>query len=43
MFSIYTTYIFSVLKTQQFNPPISKFSRPCNEFRSVWSMFPCNT
>jgi len=26
----------------QSNPPISKFNRPCNEFTSVWWMFPCN-
>ena len=23
-------------------PPISKFNRLCNEFTSVWSMFPSN-
>ena len=27
----------------QSNTPISKLCRPCNEFTSVWSMFPCNT
>ena len=35
--------IFSVVITQQFNPPISQFSRPYNEIRSVCSMFSCNT
>ena len=24
-------------------PPILQFSRPCNKFTSVWSMFLCNT
>jgi len=35
--------IFSVVITQQFNPPISQFSRPYYEIRSVWSMVSCNT
>jgi len=34
---------YSVVITWQSNPPISKSSRPCNEFKSVWSMFLCNT
>jgi len=28
--------------TRPSNPPISKFSRPCNEFTSFCSMFLCN-
>jgi len=32
-----------VVITRQSNPPISKFSRTCNEFTNVWSMFPYNT
>ena len=32
----------SIVITQQSNPPISQFNNPCNEFMSVWSMFPCN-
>ena len=35
--------IYSAVITRQSNPPISKFSRPCNEIMSVWSMFLCNT
>ena len=35
--------IYSVVITWQPNPPISQFSRLCNKFTSVWSMFPCNT
>ena len=31
-----------LLQHDKSNPPISKFSRPCNEFTGVWSMFPCN-
>ena len=27
--------------THQSNTPISRFSRPCNELKSVWSMFSC--
>jgi len=34
---------YTVVITQQSNPPISQFSRPYNEFMSFWSMFPCNT
>jgi len=37
-----TRDINSVVTTWQ-SQPISKFSRHCNEFMSVWSMFPCNT
>ena len=28
--------------TRTSNPPISQFSRPCNEFMRVWWMFPYN-
>ena len=38
-----TRNTYSVVMTQQFNPSISKFSTPCHEFTSVWSMFPYNT
>jgi len=31
-----------VVITRQSNPSISKFSRPYNEFKSIWSMFSCN-
>ena len=34
--------IDSVVITRQSNPPISKFNKLCNEFMSVWLMFPCN-
>ena len=34
--------IYSVVITQQSNPPISQFSRPCDKFTSVWSMFVYN-
>ena len=37
-----TRDIYSVVITLQSNPPVSKFSSLCNEFSSVWSMFPCN-
>jgi len=37
-----TQGIYSVVITHQSNPPVSKFSSLCNEFSSVWSMFPCN-
>ena len=42
---VYTmdTVLYSAVITRQSNPPISKFSRPCNEIMSVWSMFLCNT
>jgi len=36
-YKIYPPFVM----TQQCNPPISHFSRPCNEFQSVWSMLPC--
>jgi len=41
---VYTmdTYICPVVKTRPPNPPIKKFSSPCNEFMSVWSMFTNN-
>jgi len=33
---LYSEHVFcSVVITRQFNPPISKFSSPCNEFTSV--------
>ena len=34
---------YSCVTTLHSNPPISKCNRRCNEFTSVWSMFPCNT
>jgi len=34
--------IFSVVITQQFNPPIYQFNSRCNEFMGVWSVFTCN-
>ena len=37
-----TCVIYFVVITRQSKPPISKCSRQCNEFTSVWSMFPCN-
>ena len=36
-------YMYSVVITLQSNPPISQFSRPCNELTSVCLMLPCNT
>jgi len=39
----WTRVLYSVVITWQSIPPISKLSRPCNEFTSVWSMFKCNT
>jgi len=38
----WTRVLYSVVITRPPYPPISQFSRPCNEFTSVWSMFPCN-
>ena len=38
----WTCVLYSVVITLQSNPPISEVSRTCNEFTSVWSMFPCN-
>ena len=38
----WTRNIYSVLKTRQSNPSVSKFSRWYNEFTSVQSVFPCN-
>jgi len=35
--------LYSVVLTQQSNPPISQFNSPCNVFTSVWSMFVYNT
>ena len=34
--------LYSVVITQQSNPPISQFNSPCNEFTSFWSMFVYN-
>ena len=34
----WTCVLYSVVITGQCNPPISKYSNPCNEFKSVWSM-----
>jgi len=33
--------LYSIVLTRQYNPPISQFNRPYNEFTSVWSMFVC--
>jgi len=43
MLHVYSTTrdIYSIVTTRQSNPPISKCSRPCNQFTSVWSMFQC--
>ena len=38
-----TSVLYSVVITPQSNPPFSEFNRPCNEFLSVWSVFPNNT
>jgi len=43
MFIQWTRVIYSVVISQQSNPPITQFSRQCNEFTSVWSMFSYNT
>jgi len=40
MFYQWTRVIYSVVITRQANPPILRFSRLCNEFMCVWSMFP---
>jgi len=44
MLHVYTMKqdIYTGVITRQANPTISKFSRPCNEFMSVWTMFPYN-
>jgi len=34
----WTRVLYSVVITQQSNPPISQFISPCNDFTSVWSM-----
>ena len=39
----WTRVLYSVVIIWQFNPPISQFSSPYNEFMSVWSMFVYNT
>jgi len=31
-----------VVITRQYNPPISQFNSPCQEFTRVWSMFVYN-
>ena len=41
MFIQWTRVFYSVVITRHSNPPISRFRVPCNEFTSVWSMFPC--
>ena len=38
-----TRVLHSLVITLQYNPPISQFHGPCNEFTSVWSMFLYNT
>ena len=38
----WTRVLYSVVITQQSNPPISQFNRPCYECTSVWSMFVYN-
>jgi len=35
----WTQVLYSVVITQQSNPPISQFNRWCNDFTSVLSMF----
>jgi len=32
-----------MVMTRQSNPFNSQVSRPCNEFKSVWSLYLCNT
>ena len=39
----WTWDLCSVVITRKANPPISTFSRSCNEFTSVWSMVQYNT
>ena len=39
----WTRVLYSGVLTRHSNPSISKFSRPCNEFTSVWSLFVYNT
>jgi len=39
----WTSVLYSAVITRQSNPPISQFSRSCNEFTSAWSMFVYNT
>ena len=43
MYIQWTRVLYSVVLTRQSNPPISHFNSPCNEFKSVWSMFVYNT
>ena len=43
VFNGHTVVYFVVpVITRTSNPPISQFSRPCNEFMRVWWMFPYN-
>jgi len=35
--------VLTVLITRNSNPSYSKFSRSCNNFTSIWSMFTCKT
>ena len=39
MYIHWTRVLYSVVITWQWNPPISQFNSPCNEFTSFWSMF----
>ena len=36
---VYSGHVFSNVITWQYNPPISQFNSPCNEFASVRSIF----
>jgi len=38
VYTMDTRYIYSAVITRPANPTISKLSRPCYEFTSVWSM-----
>jgi len=38
VYTMDTRYIYSAVITQPGNPTISKLSRPCYEYTSVWSM-----
>ena len=38
----WTRVLYSVVVVRPSNPTVSEFSRPWNEYTSVWSMFPYN-
>jgi len=42
VFNGHEIILYSLIIAVHSNLPISKFSRPCNEFTSVWSTFPYN-